>query len=46
METWVKQLQESITSPGKVTRRFGVDPRPSKRWSKSTRCVFPTTIWV
>lgn len=28
METWQKQLQTSITSPGTLTRRFGVDPRP------------------
>lgn len=28
METWQKHLQASITSPGKLTRRFGVDPRP------------------
>ncbi|MDD2557144.1 MAG: KamA family radical SAM protein [Desulfuromonadaceae bacterium] len=28
METWQKQLQASITSPGILTRRFGVDPRP------------------
>ncbi|BCR05728.1 lysine 2,3-aminomutase [Desulfuromonas versatilis] len=28
METWQKLLQESITRPGDLTRRFGVDPRP------------------
>jgi len=28
METWQKHLQASITRPGDVTRRFGVDPRP------------------
>ncbi len=28
METWQKLLQASITRPGDLTRRFGVDPRP------------------
>ncbi len=28
METWQKLLQMSITRPGDLTRRFGVDPRP------------------
>ena len=28
METWQKLLQESLTRPGDLTRRFGVDPRP------------------
>ena len=28
METWQKLLQESITHPEKLTRRFGVDPAP------------------
>ena len=28
METWQKLLQASITRPEKLTRRFGVDPRP------------------
>jgi len=28
METWQKLLQASITRPGELTRRFGVDPRP------------------
>ncbi len=28
METWQKLLQASITHPGDLTRRFGVDPRP------------------
>jgi lysine 2,3-aminomutase len=28
METWLKMLQESITSPAKLTRRYGIDPRP------------------
>jgi len=28
METWQKHLQSSITRPGDLTRRFGVDPRP------------------
>ena len=28
MEPWQKHLQASITSPGKLTRRFGDDPRP------------------
>ncbi len=28
METWQKILQGSITRPGDLTRRFGVDPRP------------------
>ncbi len=27
METWQKLLQESITRPGDLTRRFGIDPR-------------------
>ena len=28
METWQKLLQESLTRPGDLTRRFGVDPHP------------------
>ena len=28
METWQKHLQASITRPGEITRRFGVDPAP------------------
>jgi len=28
METWQKHLQASITRPGDLTRRFGVDPAP------------------
>ena len=28
METWQKLLQASITRPGDLTRRFGVDPQP------------------
>jgi lysine 2,3-aminomutase len=28
METWQKLLQASLTRPGDLTRRFGVDPRP------------------
>jgi len=28
METWQKLLQASITRPGDLTRRFGIDPRP------------------
>lgn len=28
METWQKILQGSITRPGELTRRFGIDPRP------------------
>ena len=28
METWQKLLQESITHPEKLTRRFGGDPTP------------------
>ena len=28
METWQKLLQASITRPGNLTRRFGVDPQP------------------
>ena len=28
METWQRQLQAGITSPGKLTNRFGVDPGP------------------
>jgi lysine 2,3-aminomutase len=28
METWQKLLQASITRPGNLTRRFGIDPRP------------------
>ncbi|MFO7576314.1 MAG: KamA family radical SAM protein [Pelovirga sp.] len=28
METWQKQLQSSITDPAKLTRAFGIDPRP------------------
>ena len=28
METWQKLLQESVTHPEKLTRRFGVDPTP------------------
>ncbi len=28
METWQKLLQASITRPGALTRRFGVDPHP------------------
>ena len=28
METWQRQLQACITSPGKLTNRFGVDPGP------------------
>ncbi len=28
METWQKHLQTSITRPGDVTRRFGIDPQP------------------
>jgi lysine 2,3-aminomutase len=28
METWQKHLQASITRPGELTRRFGVDPQP------------------
>ncbi|MHB1397502.1 MAG: KamA family radical SAM protein [Trichloromonadaceae bacterium] len=28
METWQRLLQDSITHPGDLTRRFGVDPRP------------------
>jgi len=28
METWQRLLQASVTRPGQLTRRFGVDPRP------------------
>ncbi len=28
METWQKMLQASITSPSRLTRRYGIDPRP------------------
>ena len=28
MEAWQKILQESITKPAVLTRRFGIDPRP------------------
>jgi len=28
METWQRLLQASITRPGDLTRRFGIDPRP------------------
>lgn len=28
METWQRLLQDNITHPGDLTRRFGVDPRP------------------
>ncbi len=28
METWQKMLQASITRPGEITRRFGIDPGP------------------
>ena len=28
METWQRLLQESITRPGDLTRRFGIDSRP------------------
>lgn len=28
METWQKMLQESVTSPSGLTRRYGIDPRP------------------
>ncbi len=28
MEAWQKMLQASITSPDRLTRRYGVDPRP------------------
>lgn len=28
METWQRILQGSITRPGELTRRFGIDPRP------------------
>jgi lysine 2,3-aminomutase len=28
METWQKYLQASVTRPGDLTRRFGIDPRP------------------
>jgi lysine 2,3-aminomutase len=28
METWQKMLQDSITSPAGLTRRYGIDPRP------------------
>jgi lysine 2,3-aminomutase len=28
METWQRLLQASVTRPGELTRRFGVDPRP------------------
>ena len=31
METWQKLLQASITRPGDLTRRFGVDPRPLEK---------------
>ena len=28
METWQKLLQASITKPGDLTRKYGIDPRP------------------
>ena len=28
METWQKILQASITKPGDLTRKYGIDPRP------------------
>ena len=28
METWQKLLQASITKPGELTRRYGIDPQP------------------
>ncbi len=31
METWQKLLQASITRPGDLTRRFGVNPRPLEK---------------
>ncbi len=28
METWQKILQASVTSPGALLRRYGIDPAP------------------